>query len=307
MKMSSRSVLEAYAITIEIIAEYIKSVWTSLNVPRQEPKRVPPRIYSVALEAILETILPDRAIFMDEYVYGKAGSDVYWAVALTAYAAMQVPVVEDPQGDAIIMGSLKQLHPALRLHAMIQGLIGGHIPNPLETYSSRQDSRVVMQWLIECHKFIGDPWSIKFAQHISSVVAGMPERYSRPASMHDLSWAARAAFCSEPYEMIGDGGIWLGLLPRFVRTSDDCILVYGDVDVEGDRDQVFAAFIGANALYVLEAMVFGKSWDVCWDKVCGFSPEQKIEAMRLASAFYLHKSGIEYENTPVISLINGFQ
>ena len=120
--MSSRSVIEAYAITIEVIAEYVKSLWTSLTVLRQEPKRIPPRIYSVALEKILEVILPGHAFSVSQYLCGQAGSDVYSAVALTAFAAMQVPVVEDPQGDSIVMGSLKQLHPALRLQAMFQGI-----------------------------------------------------------------------------------------------------------------------------------------------------------------------------------------
>ncbi|MFO0815319.1 MAG: hypothetical protein U0796_19055 [Gemmatales bacterium] len=305
MSLSPRSVLEAFAITIEVIAEYIKCIRTSANVLRTEPKRVPPRMYTVALEEILEAIVPERNIGVDDYIYGKAGSDVYWAVALTSFAAMQVPVIEDVQGDAVVMGSLKQLNPAMRLVYILNGIQSGSVPNPLDTYRNR-DTNEIFQWIVKSHESVNDYWSIKFNQHIHDLVMSNFDHFRSNNSMHKMSWLARAMTYANPVEMIGDGGAWLGLAPRYVRTSDNKFVIYGnDKDDEVKRD-AFAGYVDANAIYILQAMTFGDSWDTCWDKVAGLDTDGKLSAMTLALGFYMTKCGCDLDQLPEITLADGY-
>jgi len=305
VSLSPRSVLEAFAITIEVIAEYVKCIRTSANVLRTEPKRVPSRMYTIAIEQILEVIVPERTIGIDDYIYGKAGSDVYWAVALTSFAAMQVPVIEDIQGDAVVMGSLKQLNPALRLVHILKGIQSGSVPNPLVTYPNR-DKEEIFEWIVKSHESVSDYWSVKFNQRILELVTGNLAQYHTNSSMHNMSWLARAMTCLNPVEMIGDGGIWLGLTPRYIWTSDNKCIFYGPEMDDVQRHHLIAAYMNANAVYILQAMVFGDWWDTCWDKVAGLDTNGKLSAMAFALGSYMTDCGYDVDQLPKITLADGY-
>ena len=280
--VSSRSVMEAYAVTIEVIAEYVKFMWTNENPPRQTPKRKPDQNYLIAIEHVLAQL--DVCISIDEYIYGRAPAHIYWAVALVTHSAMQVPVLEDVQGDTIVMGSLNQISIAQRLVLITENIKEGKISDPRSTYNS--DTPEILRWISECQRAIGDPWSMKFCQHIDEVVCAMPQRFLdvRTRDPHRLSWLARSLLYRNPQEMIGDGGIWLtDLQVKYVVTADGGVLAFGE-----DSREILMEYVRDSCLYILEAMIRGGSWAAVWHRLSPLRGRTRLEAIMMCLAYYTH-------------------
>ena len=298
IRVSSRSVQEAYAITIEVISEYIKAIFTSLNSRGSESKRMPPKSNTVAITYILSAIT-DTAITLKDYVFGRAGARIYWAVALVALAAMQVPVMEDLEGEPIAMGSLKQLSPATRLGFILKAIESGTIPNPLKTYG--QQDHDVLRWLDQAHSAIGDPWSLKFYMNIAHIIHSMPDEYRtkfKKFSMHKTSWAARSNFVTSPKDWIMEAGFFTENSPvqiRYIQTSDGSIITDAEPDVA--QDQLVFEYLVDCGIHILEAMIFDDKWHSDWDKVGpNYSDVEQIAGIKAALIMYVFPGNANFLN-----------
>jgi hypothetical protein len=289
VRISSRSVQEAFAITVEVVSEYVRAIYTSHNARRTEPKRLPPPGNTAAIEMILSAI-SDKTIDIRSYVFGQAGADIYWAVSLVAFAAMQVPVLEDIEGEPITMGSLKQLCPAHRLAHIIRAIEAGTIPSPLATYNRGSDD--LLAWVDQCHRAVGDPWSLKFYRNIAQLVCALREEFStgeQAFSMHKTAWAARTNFLINPVGWLSEAGFFCDYIPfqiRYIQTSDNCILT--SVDVGGDELKSQFMYLLDSGIYALEAMIFDERWHSSWDKIgSNYKDEQRRQAMVAAVDAYV--------------------
>jgi hypothetical protein len=53
-------------------------------------------------------------------------------------------------------------------------------------------------------------------------------------------------------------------------------------------------------------MVFGDSWDSCWDKVIGFDKTEKIWAMTAVMAVQMIELGTKKKHIPEIRIVDGY-
>lgn len=97
--LSSRSVIEAYAITSETVAEYIKKiVWVGNKAGstgshynlRKNKKRVPAAIDTVALEMCINTLCKEKISISDYVTFAGVRPELYWGIALLTFTAMQI-------------------------------------------------------------------------------------------------------------------------------------------------------------------------------------------------------------------------
>ena len=282
LRLSSRAVMEGYAVTIEVVSEHIKHVRTSLDVQRAQPKRLPGALDRAAIDFFLD-LLPDREIAPESFANGNAGADVYWAASLMMFAALQVPVLEDLSGLTIVMGSLKQLSPAHRLASIARGIEKGQIDHPLATYNQRENAEAVLDWLNRCHEYIGDPWSIKFYQYTQEMVVthgiGMD---ALKRSSHALSKLARASFLDQPYHVVSEAGILTQISPRYIRTADNRLVSR----LSSDEREAFVLYVFDTAVHIFEAILDAESWSTSWEKAALYGPEERKSAILIACKRY---------------------
>jgi hypothetical protein len=294
VNITSRAVIESYAITIEIFAEYIKTIVTNFTKFRETPKRFPNKNNLIPIELILQSITKEK-IAIEDYVYCKIPINlhkVYHCVSLITTAAMQIPAIEDYMAESIYMGSIKQLCPAHRLVHILQSIDSGKIPNPIEIadYYNRD---LILDWLNKCHQSIGDPWSIKLYQHIHDVVSNNYEAFSfeeQKYSKHKTSWLGRCCFYRDPCDFLSEAGILhnhAGFQIRYVKTADGKVVAGWHKSIQ----EILFSYLVDSCLHIFEAICIGDRWEDCWNNL-GFidlDDETKKQYVTLPLSFFLNK------------------
>lgn len=273
LRITARAVLEAYAITIEVVAKYRKALIINPKGGIHPPVRLPAKIDTVALEACFD-LWPERRFTVDDFLAGHAPSEVYWCVALVTFAAMMVPVAADRAGDTCVMGSLSQLSVATRFAQLLHLIEQGVIRHPRESYDAT--SRVggddrnpgIQRWLIDSLQAIGDPWSFKIAKRVAKFVMSgghdHRELLAPKRSQDTISKIARCDLYMETYGFISEGGIWSNSAPKYIITADKVILA----NMSGvKQEDIFMYFASDSILELLEAMADHRSWDITWDRL----------------------------------------
>jgi hypothetical protein len=303
-RLSAAAVMEAYALTIEVVSTHFRKVETELTAYEREIVRNPGALYTVAVEYALQELLGDEPVTLADFLEGKAPLDFYYALPLIAYSAMQVPVIVLPSENVAIFGDLRTLSPAHRFFAIMAGIRQGVLPRPPANLRNAEDADdVCLDWLRKCHDHLGDEWSLTMARdsHVAFERETAKGAVPSGAKLFELTWAARANFYNEPSEFVLDGGLYserFAAQPRYLRTSD------GRVVVGGERDD--ARYIADHAVPILEAAVFGRQWDSGWAKMPELREDQRLGFVEAALvyftwAFHFSPSGVEPE-LPVFEL-----
>lgn len=264
--LTARSVMEAYAVAIELVAAYFVSVTTELTTYYEPPGRDPGQLYTVALDYCLGRLMPHTST--SDYFAGTADRSAYYLVMSTTYAAMQVPVIQSNDGNVFLGAGPDALCVARRFQRIVDGVAEGRIPWPPEDPKNVEDRDArVLDWLRGCHAALGSEEALDIDKHVLESTAADPEfagRTSREQSLIDLSWAARANLMREPVQYVYDAGLFAETYdcqPRYVRTGDNRIVVNAEL---GHAQATYAA---EHAVPVLEAAVFAEQWDVAWAKL----------------------------------------
>ena len=104
--------------------------------------------------------------------------------------------------------------------------------------------------------------------------------------------------------MIGDGGIWAEVTPcqiQFVHTTN------GVISSDGlEREQAYLNYLRISAIYILEAMVFGTSWSMCWDRLKATSKPDREHAMTVAFNYFVFRFGGEFQDV-TFQVKDGYQ
>lgn len=312
-RLSSFSIQEAYAITIEVVARYIVGVRTSLNTRKQLSPRIPPLVNLSALNFMFEELFKDLEFDVERYLRNGYAVDVYWAIAMTSFAAMQVPVLEDIEGDLVAMGTVKQLCPAHRLVHLLHAITSGSVKHPQETY--QRSERELLQWFEAAQRSVGDPWSAKLYANIVDLVTSVPQHFDhkeQTRSMHVMAWAARAKFWLFPQDSIWECGLWSPPTPLqiwYVATSDNGLLSAirpGHEPGVKSEQYVWFRYIADSASQIIEAITFEEAWSSIWP---GLSPIADDRARLQAIKVVLLKYGVfdETESPPPILIRDGFE
>lgn len=284
--VTSRAVMEAYALTIEVIAEFVKAVWTSADIGRTHPKRLPGVLDQPALLMAIDCLSPEP-VSLEDYVSGahvfKSGSGLYQSIALVTFASMQVPVLEELDAEGVVLGSVKQLCPALRFMHIMDNIAKGAIPHPRGVLDEGREE--ILKWIDLAHKSLGDPWSLKMCSHLFEEWKVDPQKYHLENQVWDLTLAGHAGrvnFFAEPREMIEDAGIWLNYPPcwvRYIGTADGKIISWINPD-ESDAVRLFRLMDISGQ--VIEALIFSDVWFSTWEKVAYYEDIDRDALIGLA-------------------------
>lgn len=274
--LSSRSVIEAYAITAETVAEYIKRIIFSENKSdsaghhnfRENKKRIPAAIDSVALEMCISTLCKDRISVSDYVNFVGVRPELYWGVALLTFSAMQVPVAHGSRESALVMGGVMQLSTAHRFAKLINNISKGIIRNPVEVgrgdaHDLREDNLDILSWMDEAHKSIGDNWSLKFTIATSELreALGQITSYDLLTSGVRSAVVAKSSLWSNPYLNITEPGVCGNLYPLYIITSDNKVMCSYDLENENlsiDLEKIYTMDSWPN---IYKAILSEDHWD----------------------------------------------
>jgi hypothetical protein len=285
--LSARSVMEAYALTIEVIATHFVKIETDVTVYESPTVRDPGPLYTVALEYALARIEP--TITLSAFLAGRAPRDVYYLLCATTFAAMQVPVLQLPAGSVYIAGDVNSLSVSRRFKRIVDGIAEHTIRHPpLNPKNIESRDATVLEWVQDCYAAVGDTASEEiYGQVMQSTDedASFVTATSATQSLIELSWAARANYMKAPVEYIYDAGLFAEhypCQPRYIRTSDNKVVMM----VEKGKQN--ARYLTEHAVPVLEAATFGDQWDAAWAKLPEVEPQRRvsiIEGVFVASGY----------------------
>jgi hypothetical protein len=284
--LSVRSVMEAYAVSVELMATRVVAMTTDQTFYGSPIVRNPIPMYMTAIEYVLDRLVPDVAL--DEFLtlsYRNRPTVMplgacYLMLALT-YAAMQVPVLQLQDGEVIMSGTLGTLSVSHRFRAIVEAIAEGDLAFPSDNPKNLPErNHRLIEWLKSCHQRLGDSDGMQIYEYVRDQVnqddsfkgRGMAEQ-----SLIDLSWAGRANFMEEPVEYVYDAGLFAErypLQPRFIRTNDHkCIMTA----TEANR---MYHYFGDRAVPILEASVFGSQWEYAWGKLSEVSPDDRLSTIQ---------------------------
>jgi hypothetical protein len=258
-KINSRSVMEAYAITIEIVSEYIKAVVLGKDDrERHSKKRIPSTIDRVALEACF-SILADDSIDIASYVaFASVEPELYWSISLVTFSALMVPAI-NIDNSVVTMGGIKQLNPAHRLVHILGYIQAGILEHPRSIYG-KLEAEVIHDWINKAHKVIGDPWSLKFAKNAFSHVVSNPDLYDYDSQFENperLSMVARYLFFHDMYGSISESSAYRNeLIIPYVVSADKKVLA----NTSWDPDKAFIRWTYDNRVYMLQMTLSNAKW-----------------------------------------------
>jgi hypothetical protein len=279
-RLSARSVMEAYAITIETFNRYFRAITTDLTTYSGPAVRDPGPLYTVAVEFMLESIgsRASAATFMA----GKAPFDDYHACAGLSFAGMQVPVLQELEGEVRIEGDVDTLSCAHRFCRLVEATAHGELEKLSPAVRKNSDKQAMVHWLRAAHGRLGDAGSLRMCELALSRLREDAELAAKPAerkSIIESTWSARANLLAEPVEYVLDGGLFAEQFPcqvRYVRTSDGKVACLGDATGFQER------YAFETMPLILEAAVFADQWDVMWAKFTDIPSAQRLDAIRTA-------------------------
>ncbi|MFF4838287.1 tetratricopeptide repeat protein [Streptomyces sp. NPDC001315] len=277
-RLSARAVMEAYAVAVELSATHLRFTWSSGNYYSRPTQRRPGPLYTAALEYALEAVGSPGA-GLGTFLSGGDTTDYVLMTTLT-FAAMQVPVQQELDGEVSIGGTLATLSVAHRFQAVVEGIREGRIPlPPAETWGSREENRAMREWLTACHRALGDAHSMnmyKAARAAFEEDGPLRSMTGRSQSLIQLSWAARANFQDQPSQWVCDAGLWAERFlcpPRFLRTADGKVIHLMEAAEFEHR------WIGEHAGTILEAAVFGDQWESTWEKLPELGDDSRVDSV----------------------------
>jgi hypothetical protein len=292
-QMTSRAVMEAYALTIELLNAYFRGVWTESTYYSSPVERKPGPLYTVAIEYVLECHAAFATTTLDDVLRGAAPIEVYYTIAALSFAAMQVPVFQQQDGNVRIDGNADTLCPAYRFKLMTDAMARHDVPplpNGVRSEGGRAD---LLHWLRQCHAAIGDTVSMQFYEEVHDQIATDPAAALQDSIVKtpiELTWAARENFFESPGEYIFDAGLFAERYPsqlRYVRSSDGKLLHSGE-----DLKLFQARYLDEHSVPLLEAAVFDQSWDATWAKMPEILPSDRArtiaDAFSFASYFFMY-------------------
>jgi hypothetical protein len=278
-ELTTRSVMEAYAITIEILNTYFRGVHTDLTFYSESPSRNPGSFYTIAIEyALHHAIQPQTTL--QEFLSGSAPIEVYYLMAALSFAAMQVPVIQELDGNVSIAGNLNTLIPAWRFWMIVDARVKRLIPDLPQNVRSAASAHEFLGWLRKCSEAIGDPISATHATRAKEAVENDPRLSNmspESQSLIDLSWAARANLETFPNEYVLDAGLFAQRYPcqpRFIRTLDSKLVIIGETPAFQSR------YVAEQAVPILEAAIFPEHWDATWEKMPEISEEERADLIK---------------------------
>lgn len=277
--MTTRGVMEAFAITIEILNTHFRKVETSLTFYGSPIVRNPGPLYTVAIEYALAQGGFTQAVTLEQFLDGKAPLESYYLVAALSFAAMQVPVIQKLDGEVAFGGNINTLCPAYRFYLMVNAIKENKIPQLPPKVREAQTRDALLTWLSSCHEAIGDPVTMSIYNNVNAAFGNDPALRGMTAesqSLIELSWAARANFFEEPNEHVLDAGLFAERYPcqpRYIRTND------GKLAIVGEKEDFQIRYTGEHAVPVLEAAVFAEQWDSTWAKMPEISPAERPDVI----------------------------
>jgi hypothetical protein len=277
--VTSRAVMEAYALTIELLNTYFRKIETSQTFYSEPIGRDPGAVYSSALQYALDRVAPPGTT-LDAYRNGKAASDTYNFIAALTFVAMQVPVLQKLDGEVDLSGTRQTLCPALRFVALVDAIRSGKVPPLPEHVRSESTRAAFLEWIKGANAAIGDPDTARLNAYVSTQFDTDPAlRAIRPEaqSLIELSWAARANFFIAPNEYVLDAGLFAERYPsqaRYIRTSDGKLIMTGD-----EAHLLQMKYLTEHAVPVLDAAIFAEQWDSTWAKFPEILPESRAETI----------------------------
>ncbi|HJZ93966.1 MAG TPA: hypothetical protein VKE40_24035 [Gemmataceae bacterium] len=261
--LSARAVMEAYAITIEVLNTHFRGIRTEYTTYSEPVVRNPGPLYTAAVECLLGA--GGRNSSLDEFLAGRAPPDVYYLVVAASFAAMQVPVVQQLDGEVEFGGRPGALSPAHRLHRLAGRLSQGELgPVPAKI---RGDREALLTWLRSCHRAWGDEDPIVALSAAHERHQSDPALRDVPAhekSMIQMAWSTRANFFGDPNDFVLDAGMFSERYPcqvRYVRTRD------GKLVALGEAKNIQARYLADHTPVMLQAAVFARHWSSTWEKL----------------------------------------
>ena len=290
-ELTSRGVMEAYAITIELLNTHFRKMESDLTFYGSPLVRDPGPLYTTAIEYALEHAGLPQSTTLEEYLAGKSPPEAYYLITALSFAAMQTPVVQKLDGEVIFEGNLHTLCSAYRFQGMVEALKEGKIP-PLPADVRRKSDRAgLLTWLHACNEALGDTVSLNIYGYVGRMFnqeARLQNMTRESQSLIELSWAARANFIKEPTEYVLDAGLFAEIFPcqvRYIRTLDGKIVAFGDTGT------IQALLISESAVPAFEAAVFANQWDSAWAKMTEVSPDERAGRIALSLLSTAHLFG----------------
>ena len=281
--LTTRAVMEAYAITIELFHTHFRKLETNLTFYGSPTVRDPGPLYTIAIEYALENSGASPTATLGEFLQGEAPLELYYLIAALSFAAMQVPVIQMLNGNVVVAGNLQTLCPAYRFRNMVDALKQNRIPPLPANVRSEESGAALLSWLWSCHEAIGDHDTKPIYEHVNEQFDSDPalRAMSREKqTLVQLSWAARANFCRSPNEYVLDAGLFserYPCQPRFIRTSDGRLAANAD-----SMDRFATRHLTEHALPMLEAAVFAEHWDSAWAKMPEIAATARARQLELA-------------------------
>jgi hypothetical protein len=196
--LSARAVMEEYAITIELLNTHFRWVKGSFTTYSELTVRTSSELYTRAIEYLLEQAIQCPRTTLDEFLRGKAKLELYHLVAALSFAAMQVPVLQELEGEVQFGQSLLALSPAHRFQRIVEALRKRELRS-LPWVRGKEYRNELMAWLSECYRLVGDAETLAICETAHDRLEGDAALRDKPAhekSRIELSWAARQLLCS---------------------------------------------------------------------------------------------------------------
>jgi hypothetical protein len=296
-RLTARAVMEAYAMTIELMATHFVKMESDLTQYSKPTVRKPGALYTAAIDYALARLSPD--ITTPQFLAGQAPLQTYYAISLISFSAMQTPVLQGLDGNVYLKGTLDTLSVAHKFKAIVDCLHDGQIsPLPDNPKNAPNRNQAIMNWVWECQANIDsnlETLSIfNYVRETLEKTNHLQSKSSIDQSLIDLSWAARANFDLEPVEYIFDAGLFAERYPcqpRIIRTSDNKVIIASQSE---HKDGMYYA---AYAPQILEAAVYAAAWYPNWEKM----PEAAIDdrAALVQTSFLYTSLTFGYSNASV--------
>ena len=282
--LSARSVMEAYAMAIELVSAYFRGFAIG-DVHYSRPiNRNPGPLYTTALEYALESLEWPEPVTLSQYLDGRAPPECYHVIPVLAFAAMQVPVLQQADGWVRLEGDLRSLSVAHAFQLIVSGIQEGRLEAPPPGIRTRTDrNELLLAWLERCRAYVGDDVSRSLYDTALAGFIGDGEfrkQTARSQTITGMIWAARANLIEDPSEYILDAGLFAERYPcqpRFLRTSDKRVSTLFPEAAQTSGD---AKYIVEHAVPVLEAAVFGQQWESTWAKLPEVADASRLDTVR---------------------------
>lgn len=269
--LSSRSVIEAYALCIELINRHFKGIFSSANkdnflsnfINSRKPIQAGEH-YTVAIEYFLQFsgLFPNCTL--DMFLAGKAPHDSYYALLYLSFAALQIPLIQIPPGEVVFMGTVRDLSPCSRFFGIVGALREGRLKLPDKRLIELKDEEA-LAFLSECHNVIGDTRTMEKYELVMNVREILEKNKNEQSDIPQyldpiqVSINGHANFYTGAADFIKEGGLFSFKYPcevAYLITSNNKL-----INTFQDRELGWFFYLLTNCVYLYEAAVFNRLWE----------------------------------------------